>query len=186
VVKDTQPAERDLVKQVQTGSRSAFDRLVTPLVPQLLTLARRMLGSVSEAEDAVQSALASVWVARAKLDPERPPVAFLTTVTLNKCRDVLRRRKAARFFGFAGNDFDFDLAADQPDAEVVAADRQALERVQRAMERLPVRLREALVLVSMEGMSQREAAEVLGVTEKAIETRVYRARARLREKFDGF
>ena len=54
----------------------------------------------------------------------------------------------------------------------------------RAIERLPVKLREALVLVTIDGRSQREAAELLGVTEKTIETRIYRARQRLREKLD--
>mgnify|MGYP003547813296 FL=1 len=54
------------------------------------------------------------------------------------------------------------------------------------IERLPVRLREALVLVSIDGRSQAEAASLLGVSEKAIETRVYRARQRLREKFEKF
>jgi RNA polymerase sigma-70 factor (ECF subfamily) len=76
------------------------------------------------------------------------------------------------------------LAADQPDAETEIADRQALEEVSRAIEHLPIRLREALVLVTIDGRSQREAAELLGVTEKTIETRVYRARQRLREKLD--
>ena len=178
--------ERGLVGQVRDGNRAAFDRLAQPLIPQLLALARRMVGSAEEAEDAVQAALASVWVARTKLDPQRPAAAYLTTVTLNKCRDRLRRRKAARFFGFGTLEDDLLLADDQPDAEALAADRQSLSRVQEAIAGLPVRLREALVLVAIEGRSQREAAELLSVTEKTIETRVYRARLRLREKFETF
>ena len=51
---------------------------------------------------------------------------------------------------------------------------------------MPIRLREALVLVSVEGRSQAEAAALLGTTEKAIETRIYRARNRLRERVKNF
>ncbi|GGO99615.1 RNA polymerase sigma factor [Stakelama pacifica] len=176
--------EQGLVEDVRSGSRTAFGRLVEPHLPRLLGLARRMLGSSEEAEDAVQTALASTWVARAKLDPAQPVAAYLTTVTLNKCRDRLRRRKAARFLSFGLFDMDLPVAAGTPDAETEIGDRQTLESVSRAIERLPVKLREALVLVTIDGRSQREAAELLGVTEKTIETRIYRARQRLREKLD--
>ena len=54
------------------------------------------------------------------------------------------------------------------------------------IERLPIRLREALILVSIDGRSQAEAAELLGVSEKAIETRIYRARQKLRDRLENF
>ena len=73
---------------------------------------------------------------------------------------------------------------DSPGPEDAARDRRELARVQSEIERLPVRLREALVLVAIDGRSQREAAELLGVSEKTIETRIYRARNRLRESLE--
>src|SRR3546814_12540208 len=85
-----------------------------------------MLGSGEEAEDAVQAALASAWVARAKLDPCRPVAAYLTTVTLNTCRDQLRRRKAARFLRFGRFDSQPPLVDDEPDPVGVAGDRPQL------------------------------------------------------------
>jgi RNA polymerase sigma factor (sigma-70 family) len=176
--------DADLVEKVRAGNKVAFGELVEPHLPRLLGLARRMLGTAEEAEDALQNALASTWVARAKLDPQKPVAAYLTTVTLNKCRDRLRRRKVTQFLGFGTFEPDMPVAAVQPDAETEIADREELEMVSRAIDRLPVRLREALVLVAIDGRSQREAAELLGVTEKTIETRVYRARQRLREKLD--
>ena len=176
--------EQQLVEQVRTGSRGAFDRLARRHTPRLLGLATRMLASPAEAEDAVQNALASVWLGRHRLATDRAIGGYLTTVTLNKCRDRLRRRKAAGFLGFGGG-LDEAVSSDlAPDPEVSAADREALARVQGEVERLPIRLREALVLVTMDGRSQKEAADLLGVTEKTIETRIYRARNRLREKLD--
>jgi len=66
----------------------------------------------------------------------------------------------------------------------LAVSREELNLVQAEIARMPVRLREALVLVTIEGRSHAEAADLLGTTEKAIETRVYRARNRLKERFE--
>lgn len=74
----------------------------------------------------------------------------------------------------------FDVSDDTVPADVQAADRAELARVTAAMARLPARLREALVLRTVDGLSQAEAAEVLSVSEKTIETRLYRARAKLK------
>ncbi|RKF22669.1 RNA polymerase sigma factor [Altericroceibacterium spongiae] len=176
--------EADLIEQVKAGRRKAFDRLVEPHAFRLLTLARRMLASPSEAEEAVQTALASVWIGRERLDTARALGPYLTTTVLNKCRDRLRRRKAARFLGF-GYGLEEVIATDhRPGPENTAANREELMRVQQEIECLPVRLREALILVTIDGRSQREAAILLGVSEKTIETRIYRARKRLREKLN--
>lgn len=178
--------ERELLNRARSGSKSAFGQLVEPHLPRLLSLARRMLGSADDAEDALQTALASVWLARARLDPEKPAAPWLTTVTLNKCRDRLRRRKAAQLIGLGNADITKSLSADAPGPDVEVADREMLAKTARAIEHLPVKLREALVLVTIDGRSQGEAAALLDVTEKTIETRIYRARKRLRERLDFF
>lgn len=173
--------ERERVEKVVAGDRQAFAELVAPLLPRLLGTALRMVGSRSEAEDAVQDALASAWMARTRLDAQKRLLPFLTTITLNKCRDRLRRRRSAALFGFgSADDFDF-IATEAPSPETQSFDKQQLQRTYRAIQRLPIRLREALILVAIDGQSQREAGELLGVTEKTIETRVHRARKLLRE-----
>ena len=71
---------------------------------------------------------------------------------------------------------------DQVAVDDSAADRQELDRVTRAISTLPANLKEPLVLRTIEGLNQAETAEVLGISQKAVETRLYRARARLMEK----
>lgn len=174
--------ESELVAMVAAGDRRAFTQLVEPHLPRLLATSLRMLGVRDEAEDAVQNALASAWIARARLDPERPILPILTTITLNKCRDKLRRRKAAQFLGF-GKSPSYELAADQtPSPEIEASDKQLLQATYTEIQKLPLRMREALILVAIDGQSQKEAAELLGISEKAAETLVYRARKTLRKK----
>ena len=77
------------------------------------------------------------------------------------------------------------VADDQLAADDTAADRQELDRVRRAIATLPSNLKEPLVLRTIEGLSQAETAEVLGISQKAVETRLYRARARLLEKLNA-
>ena len=164
------------------GDRSAFAEVVAPVTPRLMATATRMLGSRSEAEDALQDSLASLWVTRHRLDPNRPIEPMLTTIVLNKCRDRLRQRKAAFFMRFAAERVTKTVSADTPSPETETADREALAKIRQAISALPTKLKEALVLVAIDGRSQREAASLLGVSEKAIETRIYRARKILKEK----
>ncbi|WP_227819680.1 RNA polymerase sigma factor [Aurantiacibacter atlanticus] len=111
-----------------------------------------------------------------------PLLPFLTTITLNKCRDKLRRRKAAQFLGF-GKDSMPELASDpSPSPETETVDRQLLQKTHTEIQRLPVRLREALILVAFDGRSQSEVADIMGVSEKAVESLLYRARKALKEK----
>ena len=83
-----------------------------------------------------------------------------------------------------GSDELYTIADEHPGPEALAVSREELSLALAEIARMPVRLREALVLVSIEGRSQAEAADLLGTTEKAIETRVYRARNRLKERFE--
>lgn len=116
------------------------------------------------------------------MDPSRSQFPLLMTITLNKCRDRLRRRKTAQFLGY-GEEHELALVPDcSPAPDVETGDRQALATTYAEIQKLPIRLREALVLVAIEGRSQGEVAGLLGTTPKAVEARVYRARKILREK----
>ena len=79
----------------------------------------------------------------------------------------------------------FGVASGDASPEAEAGDRAALAKARAAMAQLPTKLREVLVLRAIEGMSQAEAAEALGVTEKTVETRLYRARAQLKATVAG-
>lgn len=179
---DRNNPEQVLIERVKAGDQSAFGPLIAPQTGRLIMLGSRMLGSTAEAEETVQDALASVWVTRRRLDTRRAIGPYLTTIVLNKCRDRLRRRKVAGFIGIAPTLDELTAADTAPDPETIAADRDMLGKLRIEIERLPLRLREALVLVAFDGRSQSEAGELLGISEKAVESRIYRARKRLKEK----
>jgi|TARA_A100001518_G_C1225380_1_gene73257 RNA polymerase sigma-70 factor (ECF subfamily) len=179
-------SDEALIGRAIAGDKRVFTALVESEIARLIALATRMLGSPSRAEDVVQDGLASVWLTRHRLDPSKPIGPYLTTIVLNRCRDKLRRRKVIGFLGLPDGREADAVADDAPNPENVAGAREQLRLVQAEIGRLPVRLQEALVLVTVEGYSQAEAAELLGTTEKAVETRIYRARNRLKERFEKF
>lgn len=166
------------------GRQAAFTEIMHRYRAPVFRLARACVGDPDEALDLTQEAFVSAHRALARYDGDRSMKAWLSAIALNKCRDHARKRAVRRFLSFA-MPIDGQAEAvvdDSPAVDDAAADRQELDRVTRAITTLPMNLREALVLRTIEGLSQAETAEILSISEKAVETRVYRARARLLEK----
>ena len=125
----------------------------------------------------------SAFAALHRFDPARNFRTWLLAIAVNKCRDWARKRAVRRFFTFAAPlDDALPLADDAPDPEAATSSAQQVERIRAALAALPAKLREPLLLCTLEGMSQADAADVLGINRKAVETRIYRARAKLSEQ----
>jgi RNA polymerase sigma-70 factor (ECF subfamily) len=130
----------------------------------------------------VQEAYAAAWLAIRRYDPERSFEAWLRTIAINKCRDWSRRRSIRRLFQ-GSTDLQSAEALAVPDGEAGAEDQyDAAEKAQRlhaAIAALPPKLKEPLLLTAIEERSHAEAAEILGLSAKAVEMRVSRARQKL-------
>ena len=165
------------------GRQAAFAEIMRRYRQPIFRLARAFVGEVDEALDLVQETFVAAHQAMPRYDTQRAMRAWLSTIAVNKCRDWARKRAVRRFFSFAAalDEQAETIADDQVAVDDAAADRQELAKVTRAIAALPMNLREPLVLRTIEGLSQAETAEVLGISQKAVETRLYRARARLIE-----
>jgi RNA polymerase sigma-70 factor (ECF subfamily) len=180
-------ADGELASLSLIGREPAFTELVRRHRSALYRLALGITGDPDEALDIVQETFVSAHLALKRYDPARPMRAWLAAITINKCRDWGRRRRVRRLFSFA---LPIDAAAenvmeDRPGQDVEAADREELARLRRAIAELPSSLREPLVLHAIEGMSQAETASVLSISEKAVETRLRRARIKLASSRGG-
>ena len=117
-----------------------------------------------------------------RYDADRPFRVWIARIAINKCRDWARRRKVRAFFSRAlPLESAHHVASDIPSPDMEASDRLELARVRGAIAQLPQNLREVLLLRGMDDVSQAEAAAMLNVSEKTVETRLYRARMRLRD-----
>jgi RNA polymerase sigma factor (sigma-70 family) len=183
-----EPSDAALAGRAAKGDDRAFAVLVQRHQEPLYRLLRRYTGDGDEAYEAAHEAFIAAWSALARYDPSRPFGAWLTTIAINKARDRTRRMAFRRaFFGTKGLEDTDEVRARADPARLpddAVADRQDLQALDRAVARLPLPLREALILTAFEGLSQQEAAVILNVSAKAIETRVYRARKVLAETLD--
>lgn len=162
--------------------RVAFETLMAATKGDLFRFVRRYTGHDEEALDLVQETYVSAWLAIHRYDPVRPFDVWLRAIALNKCRDWSRRRAVRRWIRHSvGLDSAeaAHVADDSPDAETLVDDRRRLEQLNAALIRLPDTLKVPLLLTTVDGRSQQEAAEILGVTAKAVETRIARARQKL-------
>ena len=181
---DEDGGDARLVGRVLAGDAGAFDALMGRHKGWLYSFIRRHVRSPEDAYDLLQESFASAWRALKRYDPERPFDIWLRRIALNKCRDRARREAVRRrVFSVVGLPPGAEETTPDPTpgAEATAIAGEALGRLEAALAKLPSNLREPLVLTALQGLSQREAAEVLGVSEKAVETRAYRARRRLAE-----
>ena len=173
------PTDAELAARAAAGDDRAYADLVGRHKDGLYRLLRRYAGDPEEAHEAVQEAFIAAWAALRRYDPARPFAAWLRTIAINKARDRARRAAVRRLVFGAGR-FEDSGAMEHPAAEPPADDqvivRQQVAALDRAIAALPAALKAPLILTALEGCSQQEAAEILGVSAKAIETRTYRAR----------
>lgn len=178
-----------LAARAVKGDRPAFNRIVQRYQEPLYRFIRRYVGDADEAYDLLQETFVSAWQALGRYDPARPAATWLRRIALNKCRDWGRRRAVRRFFYAATSLDGSPAAADTAAASVTVDDSNetALSKLDRAIAALPSQLKEPLLLTAFEGLSQIAAGEALGISAKAVETRLYRARKLLAEalKADG-
>jgi RNA polymerase sigma-70 factor (ECF subfamily) len=177
-------AERQLVGAARAGDRTAFEELVRRHKSALYRFVRRYVGNPEDAYDILQETFVSAWLALTRFEPHRSFSTWLHTIALNKCRDHARRRAVRYRLSLLF--FASERALLQARADVGAESQQSLlpaqqRRLDIALAELPKRYKEPLLLTLLGGLTHQQAAEQLGLTTKAVEMRIHRAKKRLRE-----
>ena len=175
-------SDGELALLAVAGRQTAYGELLSRHRESVFRMVRGSTGDADAALDVTQETFIAAFAALKSYDGNRSFRTWVSRIALNKCRDWARRRAVRRFFSFALPIEHADSVADESiPADRQLADRAELARVTEAIARLPGTIRETLVLRTIEGLSQSETAEVLGISEKAVETRLYRARTKLAE-----
>lgn len=175
--------ELALVERCRQGDLGAFEAIYRTHAGRLYSLARRMAGNPSDAEDLLQEIFLA---AHRKIDSFRGDSAlgtWLYRLATNLCLDHLRSRavKAGQMTG----------ALDDQVGLADAGSRRLAERtvtkmdLERAIAQLPDGCRAAFVLHDIEGLEHREVAEMLGIAEGTSKSQVHKARLRLRAMLAG-
>ncbi|HUH06171.1 MAG TPA: RNA polymerase sigma factor [Egibacteraceae bacterium] len=180
----------DLVRAVQRGEPGAMDALIRATYARVYSLCSRLLNDPSDAADATQEVYIRVVRSVLGFRAEASFGTWLHRVTVNVCATALRRRGDVRARGQVAGHAAFavpgspDFLASGDDTEGRVAERDQARRVAKAIAELPDEARAVVVLRDVQGLSTKEAAAVLGISEGAVKVRLHRAHAKLRELVD--
>jgi RNA polymerase sigma factor (sigma-70 family) len=151
---------------VAPGLNEWFVREVLPLEANLMQFLRRSSRNKSDIDDLVQEVYVRVCEAAQKQIPH-PVKPFVFTTARNLLVDRVRREHVVSIE--AVEDLDaLHVAMDMPGPDQTVMAREELRRVQAALDRLPPRSREAVILRKIDGLSWREIAGRMGITEKTV------------------
>jgi len=157
--------ERRLMWRVARGDEVAFTELVGRYGGRLLGVARRLLGSRADAEDAVQRALLQSYLGAGTYRSEWAVSTWLYRILTNVCVDELRRRKSR-----AGK-LEPPARPDPPDAHL---------DLRRALGRVPTEARVLLALRYVDGLSYGELARIRGISINTVKSQLQRGKSLLK------
>jgi len=162
-----------LVRACLAGDASAYEVLVQRYSGPLYNAAYRITHSREDAVDAIQSAFVNAWQRLGSFDFTHRFFSWIYRIAINESLDIVGRRRREAVL-----DDSVPVPAVDPGAERAEAERAEL--VQRALMEIKAGDRAIIVLKHIRGLSYPEIAEILGIPEKKVKSRLFEARERLR------
>lgn len=177
----------DSLNALREGDRAEFARLVEQYSPMIYRLGLKMLNNPQDAEDILQETFIKAYKHIDKFDGRSSVSTWLYRIATNEALMSLRKKRPDTVSFDVPSIYESEPQEPlqiidwccMPEEEYLTAEGRL--RLDQAAERLPESLRIVFVLRDIEGLSTRETAEVLNISETAVKTRLSRARLRLRE-----
>lgn len=184
------PTDEHLVGRAQAGDLAAFEELVNRHEGRVFALARRMLRQRQDAEDVTQQTFLSALEHLAGFRAEARFSTWLLRIATHAALKIIRKRRGLDVVSLEGAtepDADGEIArpdyiADWRESPArLVGHRETGRLIEDALDRLDEKYRLVFLLRDVEGLSVRETAETLGITEANVKVRLLRARLQLRE-----
>lgn len=173
----TDPTLLAAIRAVREGRTEAFDEVMIRSEQRVARLAWRILGDAEEVKEALQETFYRVFRSLRRFDERQDFFAWMYTIAVHVCRDLDRRRRRRAFF-FAPFEKHVDVADHR---EPSLEEREQLDLVRRAIEKLPIKARTALVLRDIEELPTETVAQILGSSVSTVRVQISSARAKLRK-----
>ena len=186
-----EPTETDLLHQAKAGDFAAFQQLVSKLQPRVYGLTFRILQQTQDAEDATQQTFLALIEHIGDFREESSVVTWVLRIATNNALKILRKRRTVKMVSMTDMGSE-DSYSDVPHPEFIAPWSQTADEIaqqaevqaelETALLELDDKYRLVFILRDVEGLSVRETAEALELTESNVKVRLLRARLALRER----
>ena len=178
------------IEALKAGDRTEFARLVDEYSSPVYRLGMRMLGNGQDAEDILQNTFISALVHLARFEERSSLSTWLYRIAANEALMLIRKKKPQADLE-ESDEFDENVRPTQfvdwsalPENELLSGESQ--RTLDHAIQNLPDAQRLVFVLRDVEGLSIKETAEALNLTETNVKTRLLRARMFLREQLSTY
>ena len=180
------------LEALRDGDRAEFARLVEAYSPMIYRLGLKMLNNPQDAEDILQETFIKAYRHIGNFDGRSSVSTWLYRIATNEALMSIRRKRPETISFDVPSVYDTEPQEPLqivdwcclPEDEFLTSEGRA--RLDEAANRLPTSLRVVFILRDIEGLSTRETAEVLEISEMAVKTRLSRARLRLREDLSEY
>ena len=187
------PTSQELsLEKLRTGDRAEIARMVDEFSAPVYRLGLRMLSNQQDAEDVLQNTFMNALMHLPEFEGRSSLATWLYRIAANEALMMIRRRKPEVNIE--------DMQADDPDAELMPhqfvdwsglpenelLSGEGKKALDEAIQTLPENWRMVFVMRDVEGLSIKDTADVLGLTETNVKTRLLRARLHLRERLSAY
>jgi len=184
-------SDQELFAALQRGDDLALNQLITRWEKPLFAFAWRYMQNVADARDLVAETFVRLYQQRARLRPDTKVSAWLFTALTNLCHNQYRWRNRHPTVSFHAQEEDGSsladrVAGDGPRASEGVERDEALQNLMKAVDELPHDLKTTVLLHHYEGLSYQQIGTITGCSVRGVETRLYRAKQRLRERLSSF
>jgi RNA polymerase sigma-70 factor (ECF subfamily) len=175
--------EKQLISRLKNNDQKAFDEIFNHYYSRIFNLAYHFLHSREEAQEIVQVVFIAIWVNRLQIDTEKSFSAYIQTIARHTIYNQLKRAVyRQRFIDFSVK----QAEAEQSVAENTYEYKELQELLENAIAELPPRRREIFYLSRSKGLSYKEIATKLSITESTVNTQISKSIEFLRKKVAEF
>lgn len=183
-------SDEALIRRFQSGDEAAFDQLLLRYRAMVLRVAYKTLQQEDDAKDAAQEIFLKIYHSLAGFKPEARFSTWVYRITVNQCYNVLRSRRRRRWLAplqRGAEETKVRQTADPHSDPLEEVEKQErIRQVRQALARLPADQRLAMVLHRYEGLCYQEIADATESSVAAVESRLHRARKKMRQLLSAY
>ena len=172
--------------RLKEGNPSAFEELFKQTFPRMLSYCRLFIHDRDQANDLAQDCFVKLWEKRSTIKASQSVESLVFVMLRNRCLNYLRDQKLhwaeEKLYTLQENDLQHLYQLDFIGKEDASLEEQLLVSIQQSVDKLPEKRKEVFMRAKMEGKKNKEVAQELGISLKAVEKHLHQAKEQIRQE----